>query len=568
MTDAKYAGDANGPNAFYLTWDAVADAVSYNIYARESSDGIFGYIGAATGNAFDDLTIAPDYVRTPPENRTPFAGANNKPATGTYHQQRVVAAGTNNQPQTLFATRTGLFHNLSVSHIPQDDDAFTRTLASRQVNRIRHLISLEDLLAFTTSTVWLIAGSELKALTPSSFEATPKVEYGVGQLPPIVTGPTVLFVQDPGARVRDLVSSNVGYTGTDRSVLSQHLFDGYSIVDWCYAPSPDSVVWAVRSDGALLSFTYVLEQEVWAWAHHDSHADEFLGAASIPMVCGITGATFDAVYVTTKRRINGVVQRFMERFRSRFFTDVRDAFFVDCGLSLDDPIVITAATQADPVEITTATSHGFSNGDPVDIADIVGMTEINNHRYIARNVTATTFTLEDEYAATDIDGTGFVAYISGGTARKAFATMSGLDHLEGEEVVGLANGDVFGATVTSGSVTLPKSASRVHVGLPIVADLETLGHPHHGFEHLVTEVTLVVYQSRGGFVGPDVAHLREAKWRTSEGYNESTQLRTGEINIVITQSWNREGRVFVRQVDPLPLTVSAIISRLRESDRV
>ena len=54
-------------------------------------------------------------------------------------------------------------------------------------------------------------------------------------------------------------------------------------------------------------------------------------------------------------------------------------------------------------------------------------------------------------------------------------TLSGLDHLEGETLVALADGNlVTNLTVTSGAVTLPNEASKIHIGLSYDATMETL----------------------------------------------------------------------------------------------
>src|SRR3546814_11866543 len=58
------------------------------------------------------------------------------------------------------------------------------------------------------------------------------------------------------------------FTGNDLSVLARHMFDGYEIMAWAYAQSPDSIVWAVRSDGTLLGCTYLREHQVLAWHRH------------------------------------------------------------------------------------------------------------------------------------------------------------------------------------------------------------------------------------------------------------------------------------------------------------
>ena len=71
---------------------------------------------------------------------------------------------------------------------------------------------------------------------------------------------------------------------------------------------------------------------------------------------------------------------------------------------------VTGATQANPVVITTSGTHGYANGSEVRLESLGGMTEVNNLAFTIANVTATTFELSG------VDGTGYTAYTSGGTA--------------------------------------------------------------------------------------------------------------------------------------------------------
>ena len=55
---------------------------------------------------------------------------------------------------------------------------------------------------------------------------------------------------------------------------------------------------------------------------------------------------------------------------------------------------ITGATKANPC-VVTVSSHGYSNGDEVFIASIVGMTELNGRYFKIKNQTTNTFELTD-----------------------------------------------------------------------------------------------------------------------------------------------------------------------------
>ena len=143
------------------------------------------------------------------------------------------------------------------------------------------------------------------------------------------------------------------------------------------------------------------------------------------------------------------------------------------------------------------------------------------------------------------------------------STISGLGHLEGQILNILADGAVHPPRqVVGGSITLDEPAGIVHAGLPIVADIETLpvaagvdsGYAQ-GRAKNVNKVWLRVYRSSGIFVGPSTDHLTEAKQRTTEDYGQPPALKSDEIEIMLTPTWGQSGQVFVRQADPLPLTL-------------
>jgi hypothetical protein len=93
-------------------------------------------------------------------------------------------------------------------------------------------------------------------------------------------------------------------------------------------------------------------------------------------------------------------------------------FYKDNGQILESDVTISGATQANPVVIT-ATGHSYDNGDEISITGVVGMTELNNKRYLVANKTTNTFEITD-VDGTNINGTGFTAYTSGGVANRVY----------------------------------------------------------------------------------------------------------------------------------------------------
>lgn len=149
-------------------------------------------------------------------------------------------------------------------------------------------------------------------------------------------------------------------------------------------------------------------------------------------------------------------------------------------------------------------------------------------------------------------------------------TISGLGHLEGKTVSILADGAVHPQRViVGGAITLDQAASVVHVGLPITADLQTLpiaapvdnGYGQGRYK-AINKVWLRVWRSSGIFIGPDADKLTEAKQRTTEPFGTPPALKSEEIQVMLTPSWADSGQVFVRQSDPLPLTIVSMTAEV------
>ena len=383
-----------------------------------------------------------------------------------------------------------------------------------------------------------------------------------------MAGDVALYLS-PGNFVRELAYEFAAdkFTGRDITVLARHLLDYSEIVDWGFAPSPYDLIWLIRDDGTALVLTYQNEQEVYAWTRATTQGD-------FKSVAVVREGDIDVPYFLVRRVIDGTVKQFIERLDDRQFEDLQDAFCVDCGLTLDDPITITGMTAADPV-VVTAPAHGLSNGDVVDIADVFEVSTSNTRRevpssdytgtgFTIANVTTNTFELQN--AGADYDGSGFAAYSSGGVVRKAVTTISGLAHLEGAEVVAAANGYAeTGLTVSSGSVTLSTPASRVHVGLPFTCQMITLPISTYGSGNVVdkramniSRLTVQVERTMGMWTGPTPDQMREAKFGLPALYGQPLPMVTEDIDVTLKADWDKKKQVVIEQRSPLPLSVLSI----------
>lgn len=396
-----------------------------------------------------------------------------------FFEDRLIFAGTKDRPQTYWASKTADYYDFGTSSPTLDTDAITGTISSGQMNGIKAIISFGEILMMTTGGEYRVGGGS-NAFTPSNQQAKAQEYRGINDVPPVVIGSRVIYIQRQSTIVRDLAYSyDVDkYTGDDVSLLASHLFDGHKLVGMTYQQVPDSVVWCVRDDGMLLGMTYIKEQDVYAWHRHTTDG-RFID------VCSVSGENEDELYVCVERDNKYYIEHMGSLIEN---TNVEQQFYVDAGY--------------------------YYKGIETD-------------------------------------------------------TVIGLSWLAGKEVVVLADGNVVnGLTVDStGKLTLEHKFSNIIVGLPYITDMETLPIELEGSDGTmasrkkrIQNMCVLFKNSRSGLYGYNGRKLDEIKWRTTENWNEPIRLYTGKRNISLPQSnYGETLQLLIRQKDPLPMTVLAIV---------
>lgn len=320
-----------------ITWSAVTGADRYRIYKANLDGANFGFIGEATGLTFKDDNIETDLTDGPRKASTLFSADGDYPSTVFFWEQRLGYARTRNNPNAMFLSRSADLENFQTSSPLKEDDGITIRLVATKVNSINQVVPTTRLLALTSNGLFSIQGSNEDYLSASPPPRQRKQNgRGASRLEPIVADEVVFYTPAIGDEIRAInYSFEVdGYQTNNMAIFSPHFFEGFDIVSWAYADEPLSCVWAVRSDGKLLCFTWQREQEVWGWTLCETDG-LYLGVAVIPEVP--TGSTVaeHRVYFLIERTINGVRRRFVERMASAKWTDQKDGCYLDCAVSFD-----------------------------------------------------------------------------------------------------------------------------------------------------------------------------------------------------------------------------------------
>lgn len=584
-------GEPSATNPQYLSWDDVVGAGGYNVYrATGGGTGVdapslesFGLIGTATDGFFTDTGTAADYSLTPPQEFTGFSSTDNYPSVVGFYQQRKLYANTISEPEKVWCSQSGNYNNFNTSFPLQDDDAVIFALANAEVTEVRHLLDLGKLVLGTEGGEWLIEGDANGLLTPFAINPRTGSYNGANTLLPVKVGNSVLYVQSLGNKVLELKTNiYAGYyvfVGKDMGVYSTHLLDGYEIVDWDYQQIPNYTTWIVRDDGTLLGFTYLDDEELSAWHRHDT-------AGTFERVCTIPEGGENRVYVVVNRTINGQSRRFIERMRPLVLLDIEDACFMDSALEYDGrdqsgTVTLTGSgwTPGDPLTATGSSATAFISsqaGDAVFLRNAAGDEVRATFQTMLSNNSATVFT--------DVDVPADMQAVAISDWDLAVRYVGGLDHLEGEEIAVFADGLVVGSpnnptvdaiVVTGDQADLGSAYAHIVVGLPYLSDLETLdidtpqGPSLKESNIAITSLGLWVAGSRGIFCGREapsedaasaITGLRELKIRSAtQTPSDPNPLVTNFVTVDISSNWNQHGRIFVRQVDPVPLNVLAAV---------
>lgn len=549
--------------AVEITWDdpiPPAGVTLARIVIYKNKGGLFGFIGYADPGVlyFWDENVDPTFDTVP---RRTFSGFDGNPAVGEFFKQRLAVANSTNKPQSIWLSRVGDFVDYATSLPVLADDGFNFSLDGSGQHTIHHLVAKKSLLVFTNTAEWLIdqegEGFSIKTVSPviqSNYGSNP-------YLTPLLVNERILFVQNISGSIRDFGYNlqSDSFVADDLTRLSRHLFKDSTTIAWAHADYPYDLLCTVQDSGSLNHMTYLRDDEIWAWSRTKTRG-------SFQAVGSVAEISENAIYLVVNRVINGTPRRFIERMQFTYGKDIRDAFYVDCGLTYDSAKTAHTFSLVDGVLYATVDGFDYTEGDRIEFSWTVD----NKYYVVITTLVGGGYTPITPNEIVDIVLPD--SFNASGRARKAAASLSGLDHLNGETVVALADGNVVrGLVVEDGSVTLPHPASRVHIGLPYEARFKSLDLDidqllGQAQIRSIPTVTVKLKDSRGVEAGMKGEELWPLKPRSGEDYSEPNAPLNGNYTITVTSNWEDGCGVEVLSTDPLPVIVQAIAPEIEYAD--
>jgi hypothetical protein len=297
-------------------------------------------------------TITTAFTNTNPTaafNLGAFSDTTGHPSCVSFFEQRLVFAGTTDEPQTLFFSKAGDYENMTTG--TNADDAMVYTIASNQVNAIRYMKAVRTLVVGTTGGEFTVSADGTDAsITPTNITIKRQSSFGSANVDAIPAGNAILFLQKAKRKIRELQYNfdSDGYQAPDLTILNETVTDT-GINEMSYQQEPGSNIWCVRDDGVLACLTYQRSENVIAWSRHIFGGAFGSGKAVCESIASISGTlTEDEVWVIVKRTINGATKRYVECFSDFDFdeTDANDFKFLDSHLSYSGSATTTLSGLA------------------------------------------------------------------------------------------------------------------------------------------------------------------------------------------------------------------------------
>lgn len=151
-------------------------------------------------------------------------------------------------------------------------------------------------------------------------------------------------------------------------------------------------------------------------------------------------------------------------------------------------------------------------------------------------------------------------------------SITGLSHLEGEEVTVFANGVAEGKyVVSSGSITISTASDRIFVGIGYTSYFKTLRF----FEDAAQarpkgagRISLRVVDTIGAMIGnrEDNMEILAATRIGGDLFGSPANLITADVISPFNGGWSTEGQFVVGQTAPLPLTVTSLTASFDQGD--
>ena len=196
------------------------------------------------------------------------------PAAVGFHENRLWFGGTLAQPDTVWASKSGLYYNFDIGEAA-DDDSLELVMSIGEVATIRHFVSNRDIHIFTAGSEFFIPTFENQPITPTNARVKRQTAFGSGFVRPQPFYGATIFTQIGGKMLRQFVfdDSEQAYKADPISLLSSHLIS--DPVQMCVISgavnTSESFVFAQNFTGEIAVYNLNRIEGVAGWTRFETN---------------------------------------------------------------------------------------------------------------------------------------------------------------------------------------------------------------------------------------------------------------------------------------------------------
>lgn len=221
------------------------------------------------------------------------------PRLAAMFNQRLVLAGTDAQPLTIWMSQTDDLDNFTITD--EATSAMALTVNAETQDPIRWLVAQGGRILLGTSEGEHVAQSgDSGVMTNANAVISAHGFVGSSNVAAIRGSDRVIYFERGGGRAMQYGydQSQDAYVSTDLTVYAEHvLADGGGVVEGCFLRKPDSKAVLVLANGQLALMTYNAHHHVNAW-HRYVTQGRFLSVAMLP-----NGDKPDSLYAIVEREL-------------------------------------------------------------------------------------------------------------------------------------------------------------------------------------------------------------------------------------------------------------------------
>jgi len=196
------------------------------------------------------------------------------PAAVGFHENRLWFGGTLAQPDTVWASKSGLYYNFDIGEAA-DDDSLELVMSIGEVATIRHFVSNRDIHIFTAGSEFFIPTFENQPITPTNARVKRQTSFGSTFVRPQPFYGATIFSQIGGKMIRQFVfdDSEQAYKADPISLLSSHLIS--DPVQMCVISgavnTAESFVFAQNFTGEIAVYNLNRIEGVAGWTRFETN---------------------------------------------------------------------------------------------------------------------------------------------------------------------------------------------------------------------------------------------------------------------------------------------------------